>query len=471
MILWASVLLFSTGFASAGNIVVDTTADAVDALPGDALCLSSAMNCTLRAAIQEANALPGADRIVLTSGTYLLTLAGSGEDSTAVGDLDVRDALVIEGAGIERTSIDAGALDRVLDMHPPGVESVNKGKLDIALRSLTIRNGLLIQAFLDGTAQGAGIRIGANVTLRLHDVVIRDNVLASFGGAAGIDSRGCVIGERVRILDNRDPNWFGNPRATAVSLGPGSCLSLSNSEISGNRGAAQAGAIYASDTSSIVLREVLIHDNAAGVVGGLLLNAQNSVLIENSTLSFNHGNSAGAVLNDGGSTLTLRHCTVTGNGGGNGIFAIVGGIHDVHGGAGRVGTSNSIIAGNGPASTADCKGVHSDSGGNLIGSLLGCSSFIAQPSDQVNVDPELAAIGDNGGFARTHLPGLPAIDRAVESACLGTDQRLQPRPADGDDDGIAQCDIGAVELDSPLLVDGFESIGNRGFSTSYQATK
>ena len=453
-------MLVSTGHASADDFIVAKFADTNDAALGDAQCADSTGQCSLRAAIQESNARVGADRIVLGVGTYLLTRPGSGEDDAVTGDLDIRDVLVIEGADAALTSIDAGALDRAVDVHSPSNTPPPTHPLKIYLRSLTIRNGLLTQAFLDGTAQGAGIRVGAKVTLRLDDVVIRDNVLANFGGAAGIDSRGCVQGEGVRILDNRDPNTFGNPRAIAagiVSRGPSSCLNLSNSEISGNRGAAQAGAIYASGTASITLREVLIFDNAAGVVGGLLLNAQNSVLIENSTLSFNRGNSAGAMLNDGGSTVTLRHCTVTRNGGPNGSFAIVGGINDVHGGAGLVGASNSIIAGNGPATVPDCRGVHSDSGGNLIGNTMGCSSFVAQPSDQVNVDPELAAIGDNGGFTRTHLPGNAAIDRGVSAACLANDQRLRPRPLDGNGNGTVECDTGAVEHDGAIFISGFEA--------------
>ncbi len=50
------------------------------------------------------------------------------------------------------------------------------------------------------------------------------------------------------------------------------------------------------------------------------------------------------------------------------------------------------------------------------------------------------------------LPGSPAVD-AGETVCtdangvpLTTDQRGLPRPVDGNNDGIVNCDIGAVEL-------------------------
>jgi large repetitive protein len=46
-----------------------------DAKPSDGVCETAAGNgvCTLRAAVQEANALPGADEIILPPNTYVLT--------------------------------------------------------------------------------------------------------------------------------------------------------------------------------------------------------------------------------------------------------------------------------------------------------------------------------------------------------------------------------------------------------------
>lgn len=55
---------------------VDTTADATDALPGDGACATAAAACSLRAAIEEAQALGGGNhyQINLPAGTYTLTL-------------------------------------------------------------------------------------------------------------------------------------------------------------------------------------------------------------------------------------------------------------------------------------------------------------------------------------------------------------------------------------------------------------
>lgn len=51
--------------AWADTYAVNTTLDASDALPGDGVCATSGTDCTLRAAVQEANGHPGADTITV----------------------------------------------------------------------------------------------------------------------------------------------------------------------------------------------------------------------------------------------------------------------------------------------------------------------------------------------------------------------------------------------------------------------
>src|SRR5712692_6974704 len=77
--------LLGVSAAHAATFTVNSFADGVDAVPGDGCCSTAAGVCagvcTLRAAIQEANARGGADTIVLPGGTYALTVLGAGEDN------------------------------------------------------------------------------------------------------------------------------------------------------------------------------------------------------------------------------------------------------------------------------------------------------------------------------------------------------------------------------------------------------
>src|SRR5438128_7834324 len=99
-------LLLAVAPAAAAMFTVNDTADAVDAVL-DGNCATAGGTCTLRAAIQEANAHPGADTIMVPAGTYLLTIEGRDEDAAVTGDLDITDDLTITGAGADRTILDA----------------------------------------------------------------------------------------------------------------------------------------------------------------------------------------------------------------------------------------------------------------------------------------------------------------------------------------------------------------------------
>lgn len=56
-----AILLTPRAFAA--TFIVNSTLDTADATPGDGVCDDGAAHCTLRAAIQEANALAGTNKI------------------------------------------------------------------------------------------------------------------------------------------------------------------------------------------------------------------------------------------------------------------------------------------------------------------------------------------------------------------------------------------------------------------------
>ena len=90
MVALAGVLGLQGSLAADGlSLVVDSTRDAVDARLGDGVCATAAADCTLRAAIQEANALAGPQQIVLPAGTYALALRPQNDNLADNGDWDV----------------------------------------------------------------------------------------------------------------------------------------------------------------------------------------------------------------------------------------------------------------------------------------------------------------------------------------------------------------------------------------------
>ena len=102
------------------TITVTSTVDQPDAVPGDGVCATAGGACTLRAAIQEANRLPGAQNVAIPAGGYVLSVAGSeaGPNADAAGDLDLRDELTLTGAGAAASVVDGNALGRILDLEP-----------------------------------------------------------------------------------------------------------------------------------------------------------------------------------------------------------------------------------------------------------------------------------------------------------------------------------------------------------------
>ena len=106
-VLLAAALALVDAPAGAARFLVDTGFDLLDDAPGDGVCATSVLvgvdpphfedRCSLRGAIQEANALPGDDTILLRPGSYLLTRLGSNEDAGLTGDLDISDDVEIEG--------------------------------------------------------------------------------------------------------------------------------------------------------------------------------------------------------------------------------------------------------------------------------------------------------------------------------------------------------------------------------------
>lgn len=141
---------------AAPSFTVNSTADAPDASPGDGICATAAVACTLRAAIQEANFLNsfGGTTVHVPAATYTLTIAGANEDWAASGDLDLvaLNGITIDGAGAASTIIDGNGLDRVFEIRNSATATIS---------NLTIRNGHPSGV----NSHGGGVRSAGTLTL------------------------------------------------------------------------------------------------------------------------------------------------------------------------------------------------------------------------------------------------------------------------------------------------------------------
>ena len=184
-----------------------------------------------------------------------------------------------------------------------------------------------------------------------------------------------------------------------------------------------------------------VSGNLGDASGGISNSGQLEVI--NSTIQGNQAAFAPGFLNPAGASLTVRYSTVAGNG----TYGIRG--------AGAVDMEASIIAGHG---TANCEFAVTTLGHNLEdGDSCG---FEPASGDLIGTNPLLNPLAMAGGRTPTMAlqVGSPAIDAGGTVNCPTTDQRGIGRPEDGDENGLAVCDIGAFEFQpESIFSDGFES--------------
>jgi CSLREA domain-containing protein len=286
------------------TFLVNSTADLTDANPGDGICDTSASGgvCTLRAAIQEANAFDdgGPDTINVPAGTYTLTLTGTGEDAAATGDLDILDdltirqnpgdmGLVIIQAGTLGPNDDSAGggngIDRVFDVPDLGN---NMRVTNVTISDVTIQHG-------KATTNGGGINYNTLGLLDLTRVAVTDNSSGLFGGGI-FNRRGNMDITDSSITNNRSASDGGGIDAAIDGSG---VVTITDSSIIGNTSGGDGGGVFNDFGGTLTITGTTISNNSAESGGGIFNSGTANVQALTSVTSNQANDNGGGIFNFG----------------------------------------------------------------------------------------------------------------------------------------------------------------------------
>lgn len=393
--------------ASARSFSVNTIDDGSDTTPGDDECATATGACSLRAAVQEANAHPdgGTTSIHLEPRTHALALDADDDISADAGDLDVTSEIRIAGA--VAGSVIAGDVDGLPTARQSAFTVHGEGVL--FLTDVTVRGA---HGWQGGAVSNTGL-------VRLERVTLTRNIAGALDGTGGygggIWNSGAANLIDVTVAENAAMAVEGVGVTSGGGVWNNGQMRIARSTIS-NNSATGGGGVY--NASALELTNVTISSNTA------------CCLVPDSR--------GGGIMNDLG-VVRLRNVTIANNsatGEGAGLY-------------GYAEVADTIFAANPPDAGSGRENCFQDvppisSGGNNIDTDGTCR--LAASGDRQG-DPRLRELGDYGGRTRTHAlhPDSIAIDAGSGVGCVEQDQRGVPRPLDGDGIGAGICDIGAFE--------------------------
>lgn len=299
----AVVLLVCASASAQTTLVVNDLRDLADHDLVDGLCDADAVmpgnQCTLRAAMENANIIGGWVVIQLGSNVYPLDRVGL-ENQSRWGDLDVFDPgltkLEIRGAGRAQTFIDASGLglgggpERILD-----IRNTVDPAVEIEIRSLTLTGGHAAAVF---ETNGGAVRHSRG-KLTIDDVLI--------SGCDANDDGGGVFGESPGELIITGSELNGNNASATGSGGgiyfDGNICNISSTDFIVNTAGIRAGAIFIGAGNVDILGSTFDSNSAANAGG--IHNDATTIIRQTTFIANNVTGTGGAIHNDSFATLTL----------------------------------------------------------------------------------------------------------------------------------------------------------------------
>ena len=317
----------------------------------------------------------------------------------------------------------------------------------------------------NAATDGAGIRVFAEDNVDDSSSPVLDITGSTISGnnATG-NGGGLFANAAVRVASTVfDNNSAGNLGGgfVAYERGGGYPVEINTSVFKNNRAAKGAGFSNYGPSDGQRVKVQLYQStfgpsNVATSDGGGIYSFSQIDVAENLTIHGNQAARGGGLFHDSGGESHLFHCTVTGNratqsNGGGGMWLRTGNpvyrfniIAENRAGTGSTPPLNNVVTTN-PSLNA---------GYNLLDDVTGVSAlFPTSSSGGTNLvgNAQLGPFGYNGGFGDTRplLASSPALDY-IPPDQDGTelDQRGIIRPVDGNFNGTASPDIGALEMNS-----------------------
>jgi predicted outer membrane repeat protein len=237
-------------------------------------------------------------------------------------------------------------------------------------------------------------------------------------------------------------------------------LTVSGSTFSNNSGTTHGGAIDSGDGTGGIGNLTVAGSTFTGNSaphGGAIDSAQSygtdTLSIATSTLTGNSATTQGSAINSGdfhgvGTALVVRS-TVDANNGSAAIDAATG----------RVQIAGSIVAG---SAAVNCAGNVTDLGYNLEDDSAARCGFTSRQYDLIGVDPQLAALANNGGTTETMSPSgtSPVLNAIPNPATIGVPPGYQSQvicpitdqPGDPAANDTYGCSIGSVDPQNQVPV-------------------
>ena len=293
-------------------------------------------DCSLREAVIAANTNAGPDTITLPPDTYILSIAGTGEDAAQTGDLDITESVNINGAGRDTTMIDANRIDSVFHVLTGSVTfsgvTIQHGyisgsdgggiRYDAEGGALTIVNSRLYSN--TSSSDGGGINMGVNADNASLSVTnsafISNTANSQEGGAINIDS----MTNTITIVDSQFIANEADDEGGALHFEDTVyTITIGNSDFIGNTAEDEGGALHTDGNFyTISIDDSLFQNNrvtdAGDSHGGGAINLEGitvTIDIVNSRFISNTSASEGGALRTDadGQVVTIRGSTFISN--------------------------------------------------------------------------------------------------------------------------------------------------------------